>query len=159
MEEKLNELYGRIANALNDVIPEEWDKVYMYAQLVEDVSEVFFYYYPVGSNEFVYCLDIPELFEISENEYDKLMDKLTKELYTLWYEFKNNGQEQWTNLTFILENNGKFKIDYDYTDLSDVDDSEMHLVWEYKYLGIMPEDEDDRKIVEEYLKNNVEKIE
>lgn len=37
----------------------------------------------------------------------------------LWNEFKNNGQEQWTNLTFILENNGKFKIDYDYTDLSD----------------------------------------
>lgn len=41
MEQKLNEIYVKIANALNDVIPEKWDKVYMYAELIEDVSEVF----------------------------------------------------------------------------------------------------------------------
>mgnify|MGYP003733658919 CR=1 FL=1 len=138
MEEKLNEIYGKIAEALNDVIPEKWDKVYMYAELVEDVSEVFFYYYPTRSNKFVYCLDIPELFEINENEYDNLMDKLTDELYTLWYEFKNNGQEQWTNLTFILESNGKFKIDYDYTDLSEASPRKQHIIWKYDSTAITP---------------------
>jgi uncharacterized protein (TIGR01741 family) len=154
MERKLNEIYGKIADALNDVIPENWDRVYMYAELVEDVSEVFFYYYPSGSNEFIYCLDIPKLFEVSENEYDSLMDKLTDELYKLWYEFKNNGQEQWTNLTFILESSGKFKIDYDYTDLSNASPRKQHWIWKYKYLCVMPENEKGKRVIEEYIKNN-----
>lgn len=30
MEEKLNKIYEKIADNLNQSIPEEWDKVYMY---------------------------------------------------------------------------------------------------------------------------------
>jgi hypothetical protein len=41
----------------------------------------------------------------------------------------------------------------DYTDLSDASDYNRQIIWEYKYLGIMPEDEDDKKVVEEYIKN------
>ncbi|TYQ14662.1 UNVERIFIED_CONTAM: uncharacterized protein (TIGR01741 family) [Acetivibrio alkalicellulosi] len=152
MEEKLNEIYGKIAETLNETIPEEWDKVYVYGEILEDVQKGFFNYYPKSSNLSVYSHDIPNLFEVSKDEYRKMWNQLLEDLEELWCEFKNNGQEQWTNLTFILENNGKFKIDYDYTDLSDADDSERHLIWNYKYLGIMPEDEDDKQIVEEYIK-------
>ena len=157
MEEKLNKIYENIANTLNETIPEKWDKVIMYTELLEDVSEVFFFYYPAGSNEFVYSLDIPELFKVDKSEYDTLIKKLTDELYTLWYEFKNNEQEQWTNLTFILENDGKFKIDYDYTDLSNVSPREHHWIWEYKYLGVMPKSEKGKKVIEEYIKSTQNK--
>lgn len=153
MEETLNEIYGKIAETLNETIPEEWDKVFMYGRILEDVREAFFNYYPAGSNESVYSHDIPELFEKSEDEYRKMWYKLLDTLTELWNVFKDNEQEPWTNLTFILESTGKFKIDYDYTDLSEASPSERHLIWDYKYLGIMPEDEDDKQIVEEYLKN------
>ena len=157
MEEKISSIYQKIANTLNEAIPEEWDKVIMYAELAEDASEVFFSYYPAGSNESVYSLDIPDLFDISEDECDKLSDRLTNELYELWYEFKNNEKELWTNLTFILESTGEFKIDYDYTDLSEASPRKQHIIWDYKYLGIIPKAEKDKQIIDEYIKNSESK--
>lgn len=153
MEERLNEIYVKIAETINETIPEEWDKVYVYGEILEDVQRAYFNYYPTGSNESVYSHSIPQLFEISQDEYKKLWYELVKNLSELWQVFKNNGQEPWTNLTFILESTGKFKIDYDYTDLSEASPSKRHLIWDYKYLGIMPEDEDDKQIIEEYIKS------
>lgn len=152
MEEKINSLYNKIANNLNETIPEEWDKVYMYAEINEDMQRTFFNYYPKGSNESVYSLDIPEMFEVSEEEQDQLRYQLSDFLTELWQEFKNSKQDAWTNLTFILESTGKFKIDYDYTDLSEASPRKQHIIWDYKYLGIMPKNDKDKKIIEEYLK-------
>jgi uncharacterized protein (TIGR01741 family) len=153
MEKKLNEIYGKIAETLNETIPEEWDKVFMYGEINEDAQKTFFNYYPVGSKESIYSFDIPDLFDISEDENDNLRYKLLNILEELWQEFKNNGQEPWTNLTFILESTGKFKIDYDYTDLSEESPSERHLIWDYTYLGILPEDGDDKKVIDAYIKS------
>jgi len=69
----------------------------------------------------------------------------------------NNEQEPWTNITFILESNGKFKIDYDYTDLSEASPREQHIIWKYKYLGIMPKNEYGKKVIEEYIRNTESK--
>lgn len=153
MEGKLNEIYIKIANTIDETIPEKWDKVFMYGEILEDVQKAFFYYYPTGSKEPVYSHDIPEIFDISEDEYDELLLQLIDNITELQNELKNNGQEPWTNLTFILESNGKFKFEYDYTDLLEVDDIAHHAVWEYKYLGIIPENEYRRKFVEEYIKS------
>ena len=149
---EMEKLYNKIANTLNETIPEEWDKIFMYGEILEDVGEAFFNYYPKGSNESVYSHDIPHLFEISEEEYNKLWLQLLDNLEELHNFFKESGQEVWTNLTLILESTGKFKIDYDYTDLSNADDVERHMIWDYKYLGVEPEDEDDKKVLKEYLK-------
>lgn len=152
MEERLNEIYGKIANTLNETILEEWDKVYMYGEVSEDVRETFFYYFTPNKGEPVYSHFIPDIFKIDEMEYYKSLEQLLDSLKELWLEFKNNEQEAWTNLTFIIESSGKFKIDYDYTDLSDIDPNEWQILWEYKHLGIMPEYEDDKKIVEDFIK-------
>ncbi|MDI5790415.1 DUF600 family protein [Bacillus licheniformis] len=66
-------------------------------------------------------------------------------LEKLWYEFKNSDQETWTSLSMIIHSDGEFNIDYDYEDLSDADDYERRIVWEHKYLGLWPEDEDDKE--------------
>ncbi len=158
MEERLNQIYNKIANTLNETIPEQWYKVFLYGEINEDMQTAFFNYYPKGSNEAIYGRDITELFEITEEEFNNQWDKLVANLEELWNEFENNGQEVWTNLTFVLESSGKFKIDYDYTDLSDASPYEGHLIWDYKYLGIIPVDEDDKLIVEEYIKNNKDKV-
>ena len=68
-------------------------------------------------------------------------------------EFKANNQDCWTNLTLKLENTGKFSIDYDYTDViaSDLNGTQRQVVWEYQNLGILPEDEDDKEFVINYV--------
>lgn len=154
MEEKLNEIYGKIAETLNNTILEEWDKVVMYGEVLEDVSEAFFNYYPAGSKKSIFSHDIPRLFNMSDEEYNQLWLQLLDNLEELNNVFIQNRQEAWTNLTFILESDGKFKIDYDYTDLSDADDVKRHIIWDYKYLGIIPENTNDKKVIDEYLKNN-----
>ncbi|WP_336047137.1 immunity protein YezG family protein [Solibacillus ferritrahens] len=53
----------------------------------------------------------------------------------------------------IFNSEGKFKIDYDYEDLSEADDYERRIIWKHKYLNLLPEDEDDKKFLEEYLNN------
>ncbi|TYQ14650.1 UNVERIFIED_CONTAM: uncharacterized protein (TIGR01741 family) [Acetivibrio alkalicellulosi] len=152
MEEKLNEKYGEIAKTLNETIPEEWDRVLLYGEINEDIRTAFFNYYPVGGNESVYSHDIPNLFNISRSQYKESLRQILDILEEIWREFKINEEEVWTNITFILESTGKFKIDYDYTDLSDASPRKQHIIWDYKYLGIMPTDENDKKVIEEYLR-------
>ncbi|QPK89544.1 TIGR01741 family protein [Bacillus velezensis] len=68
-------------------------------------------------------------------------------------EFKANNPDCWINLTLKLENTGKFSIDYDYTDViaSDINGTQRQVVWEYQNLGILPEDENDKEFVINYV--------
>ncbi|MDG4850796.1 immunity protein YezG family protein [Peribacillus frigoritolerans] len=49
-------------------------------------------------------------------------------------EFKEQEQELWTNLTFILDNTGKMKINYGYEDISELSPVEKQDKWEAEYL-------------------------
>lgn len=151
----MEEIYEKIANKVNEIIPEEWDKLYMYAEVSEGASEVFFYYYPKGKNTPIYNLDIGDVFEIDEDEFDEMSMELNDYFERLREEFKKNKQEPWTNLTLVLESTGKFNIDYDYTDLSEADSYVQHIIWRYKHLGIQPAPDRKRdvNIIQDYLKN------
>jgi uncharacterized protein (TIGR01741 family) len=150
---RLEMIYQKIAEQLQEIIPEEWDKIFLYAEINEDMRNVYFNYYPKSSSKSVYCHDIAEDFGISEDVYETLFNNLVDFLGELWGEFKDSDVELWTNCTFILSNNGKFNIEYDYTDLSNTSPRKMHIIWDYKYLGIEPKDDNDKKIIKEYLKS------
>jgi hypothetical protein len=91
-----------------------------------------FYYCPEGSDKPVYSHDIPEVFTVSEHEYSKKWNQLIALTQNLQAEFKDNNQEPWTNFTLILDNTGKFKIDFNYDDLSNVDLHKRKTIWKYK---------------------------
>jgi hypothetical protein len=99
-------------------------------------------------------MDMIDLFEISEDTMNKYNYNLCVCCKELWQKFKDNNQNLWTNFTYFLDSNGKFKFEYDYSDLSKEDDYERQIIWEYKYLGIEPpiERKRDRKILNNYLK-------
>ncbi|BBW97519.1 antitoxin YezG family protein [Geobacillus icigianus] len=150
-EEKLGILYHEIAEVVVDTIPEEWSKVYLYGEIVEGSRTAYFYYYPEGSDKPVYSHDIPEIFRVSEHEYSEKLNQLMDLTQKLWTEFKDNTQEPWTNFTLILDNTGKFKIDFNYDDLSNADLHERKTIWKYKYLGIMPKSNSGKKHLKRYL--------
>lgn len=132
---KMERLFQGIANTVNDMILQDWDKVLIYAEVGEGFSQVYFYYYPTGSEKPVYSLDIPSIFNIDQHKYTELKRQLYDDFKELWREFKAQGQEPWTSVTFILERSGKFKMDYTYDDLSQLDPVEKQEKWEMKYLG------------------------
>ncbi|MFD1395305.1 immunity protein YezG family protein [Kroppenstedtia eburnea] len=152
-DEKVGHMYQQIARTVIDMIPEEWDKVYLYGEVEEERQASFFFYYPVASKEPVYSLDIPELYEVDEEKFDQLKDQLYEHIETLWNEYKQSGEELWSTLNMIMERD-KFKIEFGYEDLSapETDYYERSLAWEYNYLGLVPKDSYAKKVLDEYLK-------
>lgn len=130
----MEQIYQQIGESLVEMIPEVWEKVLVYAEYREGYKKVFFYYYCNSVTEAVYSLNIPELFEINEDEFDELENDLYGSFTKLWNEFKKQGQEPWSNLTFILENTGKMNIEYGYEDLSGISPIDKQDKWESEYL-------------------------
>jgi uncharacterized protein (TIGR01741 family) len=131
---KMETLYQQIANTLNNMIPEEWEKLFLYSEIREGFSQVYFYYYPENSEKPIYSLDIVDLFEIDSKRFKKLKQDLYEGLEELWLEFKEQDQEQWTNMTFTLDNTGEMNLEYGYEDISQLDPVEKQEKWEAKYL-------------------------
>ncbi|MGY0691945.1 immunity protein YezG family protein [Virgibacillus sp. FSP13] len=135
METKIMEqIYQQIADTLVNTIPEEWNKIHLYAEVRKGYRKVFFYYFPEAGGEPVYSLDIPDLFNVDEDEFEDLEDNLYNCFSSLRKEFKEQEQEEWTNLTFTLDNTGKMNIDYSYDDVSQMDPIEKQEKWEAEYL-------------------------
>ena len=126
------------------MIPEKWDRVYLYASVIDkseqiQTGEMFFYYYPksILKKNPVNVYEVPNKFNVDEKAYMKLADKLYEKIKELRNETKKNNEKIWSNLTISIEN-CQFKIEYHYDDLvkSKYTSYDRHLVWRYKYLGI-----------------------
>ena len=117
---KLKNLYSKIQTQLFYMIPEKWDKIYLYAAMFTDdqilkKGEMFFYYYPTGilKKNPVNVYEVPMKFNIDEEAYMKLVNDLYQTIKLLQKEFEDAGEKPWTSLTVSIEDL-KFKIEYDY---------------------------------------------
>lgn len=127
-------LYQKVANILVNIIPEKWVKIYLYAEFRDGYEKVFFYYYPENRLLPIYSLDITDLFNVDDVEFDKLENELYASFSELLEEFKIYEQEQWTYLTYILDNTGEMKINYGYENVSQICSVQKQDEWEDKYL-------------------------
>lgn len=158
---KLRAIYSKIQKQLFFMIPEKWEKICLYASIMEQVNnlqtgEMFFYYYPTGllKKNPINVYEIPNKFNIDEKEYMKLVDKLYRIINELREVFKESKEEKmWTNLTITIENL-KFNVEYSYEDLlgSKYTSYDRHIIWKCKNLNFPLErlSKKDRKMVEEY---------
>ncbi len=158
---KLRAIYSKIQKQLFFMIPEKWEKICLYASIMEQVNnlqtgEMFFYYYPTGllKKNPINVYEIPNKFNIDEKEYMKLVDKLYNIINELREAFRENKEEKmWTNLTITIQNL-KFNVEYSYEDLigSKYTSYDRHIIWKCKYLDLPIErlSKKDRKMVEEY---------
>ena len=159
---KIKEMYQDIQQCIFYMIPEKWDKMYLYASVSDLIDgqktgELFFYYIPKGifKKNPVNVYEIPQKFNLDEKEYLRLVNILYKKIIQLRDEFKKiEIVPTWTNLTITIEGI-KFKIEYDYEDLnkSKFSSYERHIIWRYNNLGIKKEqmNKKERQIIERYL--------
>ena len=159
---KIKEMYEDIQKRILYMIPEKWDKMYLYSSVMDRIDrqktgELFFYYIPKGifKKNPVNVYEIPRKFNLDEKEYLKLVNILYKKIVELREEFKKiEIVSTWTNLTIMIEGI-KFKVEYDYEDLnkSKFSSYERHIIWRYNYLGIKEEqlNKKEREILERYL--------
>jgi hypothetical protein len=127
------ETFEQIAEGLNDLIPEEWSKVFLYVEGWEDFCTEYFYYYPADGRAPVLSHHIPNHFDLDEEEFEDRESELAEQVLSLQDVFKEQELEPWTSLTFILECNGQFHVEYGYEDLRDVDMVEQREAWKTRY--------------------------
>lgn len=139
---RMRKLYVDIQNQLFYMIPESFEKIYLYASIMDQVhgmpiGEMYFYYFPKGilKKNPINVYEIPNKFNIEDETYSKLINKLYECIKQLREEAVSSGQKAWTNITISIEDL-KFSIEYAYEDLSKSPYSnyERHIIWRYKYL-------------------------
>lgn len=159
---KVKEIYEDIQKKLFYMIPEKWDRLYLYSSILDEpdeegkTGELFFYYIPKGifKKKAVNVYEIPAKFNLDENQYLRLVQLLYAKIKELRKEFrKSERNEIWSNITITIQSL-KFKVEYDYTDLvhSDFSSYERHVIWRYEILGIGEEQvsREDKEILRRY---------
>lgn len=158
---KIKELYEEIQRMIFYAVPGKWDELYLYASIIErlgkvETGEMYFYFMPKGllKRKFINVYEVPNKYDIEEEEYLKLVEWLYDKIKELRQEFINTNQHVWSNITISIKNN-KFKIEYNYDKLLGSKDEyyNHHIYWRYKYLGIEPHSKKERQAIDEYLKN------
>lgn len=138
----IKNIYSNIQEQLFFMIPEKWEKVYLYASIMElidgrETGEMFFYYYPKGilKKKPINVYEIPNRFDIDENAFMKLVNKLYETIKSLRNEFKNESFKLWSNVTISIANL-KFTVEYSYENLIDskYTKEDRHNIWVYKNL-------------------------
>ena len=109
---KIKEIYEEIQRKIFRMIPEKWEKLYLYCSFIDEnekkeKGELYFYYIPKGifKKNPVNVYEIPNKFNLEENQYLKLVENLYKNIKELREEFKKTDviNEIWTNITKAIE--------------------------------------------------------
>ena len=92
---RMKKLYSELQNEIFYMIPEKWEKIYLYASIMEQMNhlqtgEMYFYYYPKGilKKEPINVYEIPTKFNIDEEDYNKLVNKLYETIKLLYIDMK-----------------------------------------------------------------------
>ena len=139
MEKQINEKIIEIVHQVNDMIPVEWEDLYINFEVDKTLSGgvIFFFKY---KGEYHYYMDIPSLFNISEDEFDnEFMD-----LFDLGGEMKKifieHGLAEWSAFTIKVDENNK-AFDYAPWNESEFGPTARINFFRYQYLGFKPRNE------------------
>lgn len=158
---EIRKIYSELQRQLFYLIPEKWDRIYLYASVEEkmkglETGELFFYYFPKGilKKNPVNVYEVPNKFNLNEEEYIKLIEELYREIKKIREVFKKENHRLWSNLTIRIEGL-KFEIEYNYEDLKKLNYSndDRHIIWKYNNLNLPEETftRRERKIIQGYI--------
>lgn len=157
----IKELYDEIQRKIFYAVPGKWDELYLYASIIDrlgkiQTGEMYFYFMPKGllKRKFINVYEIPNKYDIEEEEYLKLVQLLYDDIKALREEFKKVQKAVWSNMTISIKNN-RFKIEYNYDNIIGSKDEyyNHHIYWRHKYLNIEPHSKKEKQAIDEYLKN------
>ena len=162
---EIRKIYSELQKQLFYLIPEKWERIYLYASVEEkmeglETGELFFYYFPKGllKKNPVNVYEIPNKFNINEDEYIKLVEKLYNEIKKTREKFKEYNHRLWSSVTIRIEGL-KFEVEYNYENLSNSNYSNMdrHIIWKYNNLKLPKETflKKEREIIKRYINENI----
>lgn len=160
--QNIRAIYEKIQKQLFYMIPEKWDRVYLYASIIDrfnglQTGEMFFYYYPKGvlKKNPINVYEVPAKFNLDEIQYMNLAEKLYDAIKELREEM-SKVEEKWSNLTISIEK-CQFNVEYRYEDLasSKYTSYDRHIIWRYQYLQVPLEgfSRNERELIQKFLED------
>ncbi|MYL64394.1 DUF600 family protein [Bacillus hwajinpoensis] len=136
-ETKLNDLYKEIAQQVNDMIPTEWNNLFFNGEVKDGEGGVFFFFTPKGEEQHVFSHFIPKLYSVDKRAYKKELHKLFQLTVELQKVFTDFDQDPWFSVTLLLNDTGKLKVQFDYTNWheSEFGPTDRIKYFEYKYVN------------------------
>jgi hypothetical protein len=131
---KIESIYQNLANKFVEIIPVEWTKILLFSEVEEDANSIHYVFYQREGNVLKTSDSLTDEFGISRKERIMYSVELSRLVEKLNKAFLDEGLEKWNLMTFILENTGKFKIDFEYVNLEESDVITRREAWEKKYL-------------------------
>ena len=158
------EFYMQIQDHLFEMIPESWKTIFLHTSIIDipkqiPKGELFVYYIPKGilKRKPVNCYEIPELFDIDEEVYSKLIMSLYNVIKLLRDSYTKYRKIRFTTIDIICSNK-KFVVKYGFENLlnSQYSPDERHLIWRYDNLQIDLDslNRKDRKVLEYYIQES-----
>lgn len=122
-----NVSYQSIFNILQEILPDNWHKVVFYAEYGES-SYSMKYFVDFGDGQYIDCFrlkgitkqDIIKAFVVIDSQIMPIRKELSK-------------KDTWTVMTLVVDENGNFKADYEYKDISE-DLVGYYNGWKNRYL-------------------------
>ena len=149
---KQNELIRAIAQQVSNTIPDTWEKFYFHADINDDFSGgVYFFFNTEEDVNYIYCEDIPEIYNVDEEEYEERRNGIYKLSQKLKEVFIKHNLNLWQAITIIVDSERKLKMYYDYADWINSSFGPISRIqyFKYKYLGKIPEDKKQEKLFKE----------
>ncbi len=120
-----NKIYQVIFDEISKFLPNAWENLVVYLEHGED-SYSYSFYVKVN-NKYKKCFDLEY---VSEDEMFKSFARIEKSVDK---ERKKLGSDKWSNMTMVVNSNGKMNTSFDYTDLSK-GTYKYKKEWQKKYL-------------------------
>lgn len=89
--------------------------------------------------------------KLCQGTYNELVSVLRNINSNFREEFVKAGVDPWESMTFILNEDWSFKVDFEYDINKEIGNFERRIIWAYEELGIILEEEFSKSILEEYL--------
>ncbi|MDV2884711.1 DUF600 family protein [Alkalihalophilus pseudofirmus] len=147
----IDKKFEDIARQVIDMTPEKWDVIKLYADVSDDALQVFFYYTPLNGGDPISSHSIPELFNISSNDYRKKRNELLFLVTDLYDLYKDTNEKAWTQFTLSIDQVLHMKIDFQYTDIRKNTPMYNQVVWVYEQFGVKPKSSYGIDLLNEYL--------
>ncbi|HIT44537.1 MAG TPA: DUF600 family protein [Candidatus Aphodovivens excrementavium] len=126
MSEKV--MLQSIVSILERTLPDTWESVVFYAEYPEDAFSIEYYAKTQNGSSYVKCFDIPGISRSNLlNDFIEIDKVIAPERDAL------SPSKRWNAMTLVLQSDGKFRIDYDYSDVSSLAYSRKK-EWKARYL-------------------------
>ena len=142
MEKQINEKIIEIVHQANDMIPVEWDDLYIVTEMDKTYSGEAYFYFKY-KNHYHYHLEMSEDFGLSMMDIlseNKVLFKKSEDLKRVFIE---NDLSDWYICIIHLDDNNKLSVDYDYAPWlkSNFGPTARMNFFRYQFLGFEPRNE------------------